>query len=170
MGRRSNFKRRPHDKYLTPPEGFAPLIPYLIPGMTFAEPCAGDGRLVRYIEAQGLVCVYRGDIAPVDWFEPPRNALQADLGTPGVIITNPPWSRPLLHAMIRRFITIAPTWLLFDAAWKYTRQARPLMRHCSHIVAVGRIKWIEGSEHTAKDDCAWYRFDQDNLGPPQFIC
>jgi hypothetical protein len=30
---------------------------------TFAEPCAGDGALVRHLESHGLRCAYAGDIA-----------------------------------------------------------------------------------------------------------
>lgn len=160
---------RAHDKYRTPASAVAPLAPYLVPGMTFAEPCAGDGRLVRHLEALGLRCVYSGDAAPDDWLETPKNALTADLGDPGLIITNPPWTRRLLHPMISRFTSIAPTWLLFDAAWKYTAQARPFLPLCSHIVPIGRVRWIEGSEHNAKDDCAWYRFAADTFGRPQFM-
>ena len=40
----------------------APLIPYLRGIRSFAEPCAGDGALVRHLESFGLRCVYAGDI------------------------------------------------------------------------------------------------------------
>jgi hypothetical protein len=39
-----------------------PLIPYLHGIRTFAEPCAGDGALVRHLESFGLRCIYAGDI------------------------------------------------------------------------------------------------------------
>jgi hypothetical protein len=74
------------------------------------------------------------------------------------IITNPPWSRNILHGMIDRFASLAPTWLLFDADWAFTKQSEPYMDRCQMIVAVGRVKWIEGSKNTGKDNCAWYNF------------
>ena len=40
------------------------------------------------------------------------------------------------------------------------------MRPCSDIVPIGRVKWIEGSKDTGKDDHAWYRFDlRQSRGP-----
>jgi len=41
-----------------------PLIPYLRGSgiRTFAEPCAGEGDLVRHLESFGLRCVYTGEI------------------------------------------------------------------------------------------------------------
>ena len=63
MGKRSNFERREADFYPTPRAAVLPLIPYLRAGIrTFAEPCAGDGALVRHLETFGLRCVYAGDI------------------------------------------------------------------------------------------------------------
>jgi len=85
------------------------------------------------------------------------------------IITNPPWERALLHPMILRFQEIAPTWLLFEADWAFTRQANAFMDHCSHIVAVGRLRWVPGTKHSAMDSCAWYRFHAQHVGGPKLI-
>ena len=59
MGKRSNFERREADFYPTPRAAVLPLIPHLRGIHTFAEPCAGDGALVRHLESFGLRCVYR---------------------------------------------------------------------------------------------------------------
>lgn len=170
MGKRSDFQRRPMDAYDTPAEGVTPLLPFLIAAgiERFAEPCAGKGNLVRHLEAAGLRCVFADDLATgfdaltmgEAWF----GALGAQ-----AIITNPPWSRPLLHPMINHFMRLAPTWLLFDADWCHTVQAAPYIRHCSHIISVGRLKWIEDSEHTSKDNCAWYRFHRQHVAGPAFF-
>jgi hypothetical protein len=40
-----------------------PLISWLRGVRTFAEPCCGDGALVRHLESFGLRCAYAGDIA-----------------------------------------------------------------------------------------------------------
>jgi hypothetical protein len=164
MGKRSAFQRRPMDDYPTiDPKAAVVLMPFLEAVDTFAEPCAGDGHLVRHLEGYGLRCVHRSDIKDgVD-------ALDVScFAAADAIITNPPWSRHLLHGMIRHFQRIAPTWLLFDADWAHTIQAAPFMAQCSDIVSIGRLKWFEGSKHTGKDNCAWYRFDADHDTGPRF--
>jgi hypothetical protein len=163
MGKRSNFERREADFYPTPREAVLPLIPYLCGIRSFAEPCAGDGALVRHLESFGLRCVYTGDIRDG------QDALALDnYGQIDVLITNPPWSRDLMHRLIAHFQSIRPTWLLLDADWAHTKQAAPFMAHCSDIVAIGRVKWIEGSKHSGKDNCAWYRFDIKHKAGPVF--
>lgn len=165
MGKRSDFERRKNDAYQTPPSKVLPLLPFLAGVKTFAEPCVGEGKLLMALERAGLLCAYSGDI------ETGQDALTDD----GIleerfdaIITNPPWTRELLHPMITRFQTIAPTWLLFDADWVHTRQASPFLDQCSHIVSVGRVKWIEDSKHTGKDNAAWHRFHVQHVGGPKF--
>ncbi|QKV17835.1 hypothetical protein [Oricola thermophila] len=166
MGKRSSFKRRPQDDYPTI-DGRAvhALLPFIRDVHFYAEPCAGKGRLIRHLEAFGKYAAFSGDIA--DGF----NALEWDGQSDqpfDAIITNPPWSRPILHPMIDRFQRIAPTWLLFDADWAHTKQAAPFLPHCSDIVSVGRLKWIENSPYTGKDNCAWYRFDAKHVAGPRF--
>ena len=48
-------------------------------------------------------------------------------------------------------------------------KANPYLDQCSHIVSVGRVKWIADTPHTGKDNCAWYRFDCDHSGGPRFV-
>ena len=172
MGKRSDgtFERRPNDDYCTPWEAVPPLIPHLRGVRWFAEPCAGKRKLIEHLKSFGLQPTYCNDIT---WPQPnggSGDALQF-IGTMGcdAIITNPPWSRHLLHPMIERFGSIAPTWLLFDADWAHTRQAAPYLDYCSHIVAVGRLKWIENSPHTGKDNVCWYRFFCQHSGGPRFF-
>jgi hypothetical protein len=75
-----------------------------------------------------------------------------------------------MHRMIPHFQRIAPTWLLLDNDWASTRQAAPFIAACSDIVAIGRLRWIEGSAHTGKDNYAWYRFDANHTAGPVFHC
>jgi hypothetical protein len=65
--------------------------------------------------------------------------------------------------MVRR-----PTWLLLDHDWASTLQAAPFLSSCSNIVVVGRVKWIEGSKYTGKDNYAWFRFDAMRASGPVF--
>ena len=128
MGKRSNFERRAADFYPTPRAAVVPLIPHLRGIRSFAEPCAGDGALVRHLESFGLRCVYAGDIRTG------QDALALDhYGAVDAIITNPPYTRELMHRLIEHFQHIAPTWLLIDYDWSATKQAAdvpaPLLGH-----------------------------------------
>jgi hypothetical protein len=161
MGKRSSFARRPQDAYFTPYEAVAPLLPHLAPRTTFVEPCAGDGRLVRHLERHGHRCVGAFDIEPLHDSVEQADALTLvfdDLADEDVAITNPPWSRDVLHPLIDHWRRMMPTWLLFDADWMHTRQATPFLPFCHKIVSVGRVKWIEGSKMTGKDNAAWFLF------------
>lgn len=170
MGKRSKFKRRPQDAYDTPREAILPLVPYLTRGTVAWEPCAGDGSLLRHFESIGIETYGAIDIAPRGRFIAKQDALQAHVHADCThIITNPPWTREILHPMIEHFSAMRPTWLLFDADWMHTKQAEPYLKWCRKIVSVGRVKWIPDSKHTGKDNCAWYLFDQNADGSCEFI-
>lgn len=162
MSKRSDFKRRKNDAYFTPLKPVKPLIPFLYPGATFIEPCAGDGRLIRHLESFGMVCRGAIDIDPQADGISKGDALTYDFDVSGVdyFLSNPPWTREILHPMIDRLRNIRPTWFLFDADWAHTRQAKPYLPFIRKIVSVGRVKWIEESEHFGKDNACWYLADK----------
>ena len=163
MGKRSNFERIPRDFYPTPYAAVPPLIPHLRGVRAFAEPCCGDGALVRHLESFGLRCAYAGDIATG------QDALALDLyGNADAIITNPPYQRPLMHALIEHFTRILPTWLLLESDWAYTKQAAPFIPSCTDIVSIGRLRWIEGTKMSSMENFAWYCFDSRHLAGPIF--
>lgn len=152
MGKRSSFERRKNDFYPTPYECVLPLLPHLSPKTRYIEPCVGDGRLISHLEKHGHIAVYEYDL--------PEDARYKKYNTEDVdcFITNPPWTRELLHPIISNLRQQKPTWLLFDANWCFTKQARDYLCYCSKIVTIGRVKWIENSPYSAKDDSAWYLF------------
>lgn len=162
MGKRSTgFKRRERDYYSTPEEAVIPLLPHLPAGATFAEPCAGDGRLARHLEKRGFPCVFMFDIEPqhadvdrLDVFSPAASAVLRDDDV-DLIITNPPWRRDVFHPMLEIFRVTKPTWLLHDANWLFTRQAAPHLPYIHKIVTIGRVTWIEGTNMSGKDDAVW---------------
>jgi hypothetical protein len=161
MGKRSSFERIPRDFYPTPFAAVPPLIPYLRGVRRFAEPCCGDGALVRHLESFGLRCVYQGDIATG------QDALARRSYGKVPVITNPPYERELMHALIMHFMRAAPAvWLLIDYDWSATKQATPFMRHCTDIVVLPRLKWIVGTKNTGKENHAWYRFAADHTAGP----
>ncbi len=145
MGKRSNFERKERDFYKTPIEGIMPLLPYLEKPwdaidskMNFIEPCAGDGALILYLEKYGHECVYACDIEPQksNYDIEQRDVLFFDFKMPpcDCIITNTPWKREILHPMIDIFRMHAPTWLLFDADWLFTKQAMPYKKYHNYIL------------------------------------
>lgn len=173
MGKRSpGFKRRPQDAYDTPAKACEPLLPHLPKHLRYWEPCAGQGNLLSAIPG----CVLASDIEPRghgfnEWNIKQVDALEVcelHLGSVDHIITNPPWSRPILHEMILHFSAMRPTWLLFDADWMHTRQATPYLEFCHRIVSVGRVSWMENGT-SGKDNCAWYLFDQESCTQTEFV-
>jgi hypothetical protein len=75
------------------------------------------------------------------------------------VLSNPPWDRKILHPAIEHFRKLAPSWMLFDGDWAHTAQAKPYLPFCRKIVSIGRVKWIEGSKHTGKDNACFYLFE-----------
>lgn len=169
MGKRSSFERIPRDFYPTPQAAVLPLLPHLAPGTRFAEPCAGDGRLVEHLQAFGHDCVAASDIEPrADWIEA-KTLFDIESTDADFFITNPPWDRAILHGAIEQLASIKPTWLLFDADWIHTRQAARFIPWLRKIVSVGRVKWIEDSPFTGKDNCCWHLFDAWARTPAVFV-
>lgn len=172
MGKRSNFERKPRDFYPTPIEAVYPLLDHLEKDFLFAEPCAGDGTLIHHLETKGL-CTWASDI------EPQADGIYAynydqitaeELMEAEYIITNPPWDRKILHPMIEFFSEKRKTWLLFDADWIHTKQSIPFLPRLKKVISVGRVKWIEDSKSTGKDNCCWYLFGKaDGEWPIQFF-
>ena len=167
MGKRSNFKRVERDFYPTPREAVLPLLPHLPEALSYWEPCAGDGALLQWI---GADMVWASDIEPRDFGIVEADALEESAPPAAThIITNPPWTRDILHQMIEHFSNQRPTWLLFDADWIHTKQASPYLPRLRKIVAVGRVRWIPDSKFTGKDNCAWHLFTSPQDEPAQFF-
>jgi hypothetical protein len=166
MGKRSDFKRRNQDAYMTTDtRAVQALLPYLTNVEWYAEPCAGQLDMVKQLDATGRRCRMVNDIS----WTPGMDALKiTNFGNVDAIITNPPWTRQILHPMIMHFIKFAPTWLLFDSDWAYTMQARHYLPYCTDIVPTPRLKWITNSKHTSKDNTSWYRFAVVRTGQTVF--
>jgi len=159
------FARVPRDLYDTPQKAVPFVAAHLGRG-TFAEPCAGNGHLQSWLVDLHLECGYSGDIRngadALDWLPAP-NIEQ--------IITNPPWSWPLLKPLLEHFIFNCriPVWLLLDADVAHNIRMHSYMNRCFKIVSVGRLKWIPDTPHQGLDNAAWYGFNHKHIGYPVFV-
>lgn len=171
MGKRSDFPRVEKDKYSTPRPAVFPLLPYLPTRTLFAEPCAGAGALIDILEGGGHVCTWASDDAPERDDVVRESALDLDWDhiDAEMVITNPPWTRSLMHPIIDRLSARMECWFLFDADWAHTKQSSELIKRCSRIVSVGRVKWMPDSSHVGKDNCCWYEFLPGHTQGPRFI-
>jgi hypothetical protein len=158
MGKRSNFERIEKDFYPTPYKAILPLLPHLSKDVWFYEPCCGANDLINHLETAGHTCIGSSD-SEVDATTTKYNF--NDLPRLDCFITNPPWTRSILHPIIENLRNQAPTWLLFDAGWMHTKQSIPYLHYCSKIVSVGRLKWIPNSAYSSLDDCCWYLFEKE---------
>lgn len=77
-------KRTPRDFYATPESAFKPLLPILPRGSTYWEPACGDGRIIRWLEADGFHASGSDLVHGWDFF---KDTTQRDF-----ILTNPPFS------------------------------------------------------------------------------
>lgn len=172
MGKRSNFERIEKDFYRTFDPRASEVLNSVQTPVKYYSPCVGEYDLVNNLNPYGFKCVGASDI------DHPIDALKLDalmiteehVKDADYIIENPPWSRNILHPMIEHFITLKPTWLLFDADWAHTKQASDYLEdYCTHIAAIGRLKWMPGTSMSGKDNCCWYRFVKNKKTPTQFI-
>ena len=166
MGKRSDFKRLERDNYATPAAAVVPLLRRLAPRTPFIEPCVGEGRLVEHLTAAGHVLVSAHDL-PVD-ARTARYAVPSD----ACFISNPPYfGRPRdLHPLICNLSSqAAVTWLLLPADWLHNVSSAALMPRLRRVVSVGRVRWIEGTRFTSKDNVCWMRFSGPAHTPTIFI-
>lgn len=148
-----NFERIPQDRYYTPFRPVVPLIPHIRHIAAYAEPCFGDGRLVRHLAYFGKTCTYSADLdGGVDALTDP-NLLNAK-----TIITNPPYKWDVLEPMIDRFMSICETWLLLELDFLANARTARFMHHCVEVVPVGKIRWFEDTKDESQKHYAWYRF------------
>lgn len=177
MGKRSEFKRIERDYYRTfDPKAGEILKPFIEHVICYAEPFAGKGDLIRNLKENGVTakCTIFTDIEPQDDQIKKFDAFdltKEDLlySKVDAVISNPPWTREILHRAIEHFAPKTETWFLLDANWLFTKQASPYIRKwLTDVVTIGRLKWIEGTKMTGKDDCCWMRFCFDKEEPTRF--
>ena len=161
MGKRTkqDFDKRPRDYYGTiDPDAVKPLIPF-IRGLRVAEPCAGSGDLAMLLEHDCKV-VWESDLDPQNKHILQKNAVflnSGDLQDCDTIITNPPFSWPMLQPLLDHLPTLLPTWLLLPSDCFYNKRMAKYVDNCSDIVSVGRLYWMD-NKVKGVDNYAWGRF------------
>ena len=173
MGKRSNFERHPRGLYPIPKSALRPLLPHLPTTVRFDEPCAGEGALVRHLEAEGHSLGAASDIQPMAAGIVTSDACNIEQCTSEMFITNPPWPEPSRRgdptlSILMHLSSLAPTWLLLPADFAHNVYFHKVASRCRKIVSVGRVKWIPGTKGPGKDNAAWYLFDETHGGHTHF--
>lgn len=75
-----------------------------------------------------------------------------------VVITNPPYSKWMLHPIIDNLVQIAPTWMLLSSDFMHRRASAPYMKRCEKVVSAGQIRWFGDS--TGRYTSCWYLFTE----------
>ena len=160
MGKRQQkFQKSKRDYYPTvDPDAVKPLIPF-IRDLRVAEPCAGNGDLAQLLEPDCKV-TWESDIEPQNKYIDRLNALNLsslDLWNSEAIVTNPPFSWPLLQPLLDHLPKVLPTWLLLPADVMHNKRMSPYMKNCEAIVSVGRLYWMD-NKVKGVDNYTWFLF------------
>lgn len=166
MGKRQQkFQKSKRDYYPTiDPDAVKPLIPF-IKGLRVAEVCAGNGDLAQLLEPDCKV-VWESDIEPQNKYIAQQDALELDYydiaQSVDVIVTNPPFSWPLLQPLLDHLPKLKPTWLLLPADVMHNKRMAPYMNRCRFIVSVGRLYWMD-NKIKGVDNYAWFKFVNEQV-------
>lgn len=131
-----------------------------VSGMRYAEVCAGNGKLIKHLQDHAS-CVWASDIYPRHARVLERNALTLTKEEMNAqcAITNPPFSSKFVYPLIDHFIHIGlPLWLFLPLEFSTRATSALVLPFCSHILAVGPVKFIEDSLYKGETQFAWYRF------------
>lgn len=164
----SGYKRVERDAYQTierwPVDALC--FSYPLPPRIW-EPAAGDGHMVRSLEANGFE-VYATDIAQGKDFLSYRGV---DLGNFG-IVSNPPFGErgKLAEQFIVRALVLSPTIvaMLLPSDFDHAASRQPLFRHrafAARINLTSRPRWFDG-DATPKANFCWFVWDHDNRARP----
>ena len=167
---RGKFDRKPRDFYPTPGAAVCPLVLHATP-LCFVEPCAGDGALLRELEAAGWRCHAAFDIEPGDPAVERRDGTDFDRELLDewpcleAVVTNPPYERTALLRLLDMWLGTGLTvWLLLPSDMLMNKWWAPYAPHVWGIIPIGRIKWIEGSKHTSTENFCWVRLERQEYG------
>lgn len=173
MGKRSKFEKNKRDYYRTfDPKAGKALEPYVTQGSYCAEPFAGAGDLLDNVHYVHWDIVSDIEPQPGKYDIDTKDAFsytEKDMEKVELLISNPPWTKAIFHKILDHFVPMIDCWFLMSANWKQNKgSAEYVDRWLTDIVPVGRMQWIENSEHSALDDCEWLKFSANKSRPARF--
>lgn len=162
----SSYERKERDLYETHDfDAVYPLLPHIEHIKEYCEPCAASGILIEHLAFAAKRCTAAYDIQPLAEGIVEKDATtltRDDLNSALTIITNPPWSWPVLKLLLMRFAVIGVSaWLLLESSFSQNVRSAPFMKRCERIVPVGRVYWEPNTEHKATFNVAWFFFRPD---------
>lgn len=181
--RNSGYERKPHEQYDTPEWVTHTLVQVLherYPRLVVWEPAMGAGKMVQALRERSWWTVHGSDIQQcVDFLQ----AQPAD--DYNAIITNPPYSRRLSEAFVRRALDLMRpvnglvAMLLrvdFDSATTRADMFADCPAWSKKIVLRKRIMWFvppprpDGKKPAGpSENHAWYVWDWKHQGPPTIV-
>lgn len=165
--------RNPRDLYRTfDTRAGKALLPHLPRSIAFAEPCAGHGDLIDQMEAAGHDCRFAMDIEPQREDIMQGNMFDIEpLELQGCdwIISNPPWRVDIAHSFMDHFMGMKPMAILFYADWLFTKQAARFIPRIKTVIAIGRLKWQEGTKMDGKDNAIWMITEPGWMDGPKLV-
>jgi len=169
MSKTTNYEKRPRDFYPTPEKAVLPLKGHLPVGFTYCEPCAGNGVLVSHLETHfNAFCFAPLDIEPQEtWITKADTTILSSETVEycDYIITNPPFTWSVLKPMLDSWIPLRPTILLLPSDFMHNIRFGPYLKHCTKIISIGRVKWIEESKTSGVENYSWYFFVPEEYHP-----
>lgn len=168
----SGYERREADFYPTPDWVTDVLCEnYVLRGRIW-EPAAGDGRMARRLRRH--YDVDASDVNAIAGAEGALNFLEVRHPTRyGAIVTNPPFS--LSESFVRHAINLTDgvngiVAMLLRHDWDTAGSRRDLCELLTlKIVLTRRIRWIEGSTGSPRENHAWYVWDHLHLGQRRLL-
>lgn len=139
----------------TPLKAALPLIRALPPFTEYDEPCAGAGRLVAHMAQGGHRCVLASDIRPKAGGIWMTSAL--DLPVTRTIVTNPPFTWPLLQPLLDHWIGKTDVWLLLPWDMVCNIYMAPYSIHIDRILPLGRVSWMDNGKG-GFENYGWFHF------------
>jgi hypothetical protein len=164
MGKRdtgTKFEKKDRNFYGTiDPVAAKVILPYL-DGLTAAEPCYGDGDLVKNLIELGYDrFVFTSDIfsgSRASLIKDGKDLTETDLQYSSCIVTNPPFDWSMLKPLMDCWIPLIPTWLLLPADVIHNKRMAPYMDYCDTILSIGRMYWEE-NKVKGVDNFVWLHF------------
>jgi hypothetical protein len=165
--RPSGYARQPDENYTTPLWVVATLLTqFRAPIRCAWDPCAGSGKLVAALRAQGINAVGTTEDFLTVAAPPP----EVDS-----VITNPPYGpnkrgelavRFIEHALKLPVLRVAMLLRVdFDSAFNRQHIFRRCPDFAGKIILLNRIRWFEGPSGPS-DNHSWFLWDRSHLGPP----